>query len=129
MKIAEFVSASLTIMFISFASYSAASPPGKTVSWNTPAGRVVFSGSIHEGKGMRCMDCHQDSGKGKKLFEMRLNSFVTNHRELDSGKYCGYCHNGKVSFRISDKANCSRCHKKSESKTRRTILSASGFQG
>ncbi|MBN2655195.1 MAG: cytochrome C [Nitrospirae bacterium] len=106
------VFAALSIAFLLLASQSAASPPGKTVSWYTPAGKVVFSGSIHEGKGMRCMDCHQDSGKGNRLFEMKHNSFKTTHKELDAGRYCGHCHNGKVSFSISDKSNCSRCHKK-----------------
>jgi c(7)-type cytochrome triheme protein len=28
------------------------------------------------------------------------------------GKYCGTCHNGKKAFSASDKASCSKCHKK-----------------
>ncbi len=102
----------LTSAFLLSVNNSPASPPGKTVSWNTPAGKVVFNGSIHAGKGMRCMDCHQESGSGRRIFEMRKNSFKAKHADLDAGRYCGQCHNGTVSFSTSDKSNCSRCHKK-----------------
>jgi hypothetical protein len=32
--------------------------PGKTVTWDTPMGKVVFDGKNHAQAGLKCLDCH-----------------------------------------------------------------------
>ena len=64
---------------------------------------AVFSHSIHIAKtGGACKGCHNGSvitGKGK----------VVTMAEMEKGRTCGSCHNGKRTFAVT--ANCERCHK------------------
>ena len=41
-----------------FVSHAQAIQPGKTVTWNTPMGKVVFDGKNHADAGVKCLDCH-----------------------------------------------------------------------
>ncbi len=81
-------------------------PPGKTVDFPDGAmGKVVFDGKVHADKGLKCNDCHT------KIFPMKKGTKLT-MADLNSGKYCGECHNGTKAFATKDAANCSKCHKK-----------------
>lgn len=66
-------------------------------------GTATFSHSIHIDKtGGACKGCHNGkviSGKGKSV----------TMAEMEKGRTCGFCHNGKRAFTVS--ANCDRCHK------------------
>jgi c(7)-type cytochrome triheme protein len=81
-------------------------PPGKTVDWDTSAGKVVFDGKIHADKGLKCNDCHT------KIFKMKKGADEMKMADINAGKFCGECHNGTKVFKASDSANCVKCHKK-----------------
>ncbi len=69
------------------------------------SGKVVFDGKVHADKGLKCTDCHT------KIFQMKKSATIT-MADMNSGKYCGVCHNGEKAFKSSDPANCQKCHKK-----------------
>lgn len=81
-------------------------PPGKTIEWENPAGKVVFDGKIHAEKGLKCNDCHT------KIFKMKKGSDVMKMADINAGKFCGACHNGTEAFKANDPVQCSACHKK-----------------
>jgi c(7)-type cytochrome triheme protein len=95
----------LALAFISSDGFAV--PSGKTVEFKDgSAGKVVFSGSIHAGKGLKCKDCHP------KIFPMKKSTEELKMSDLNAGKYCGECHNGKRAFATNNPADCSKCHKK-----------------
>lgn len=70
----------------------------RAVVRKTTAGDAVFSHDSHvSGKGYGCKSCH-----GK----MTLRGTMA---EMDKGKSCGTCHNGKKAFATN--ANCGSCHR------------------
>ena len=84
-------------------------PKGQTVEFKGgDAGKVVFDGKTHADTGAKCNDCH----KKPKLFEKSAGSNEITMKAINSGKFCGACHNGKEAFKADDKANCAKCHKK-----------------
>jgi|SRR5208283_3962615 len=75
-------------------------------------GKVTFDGKMHNtklGPGM-CKECHP------KIFPFKApgaeGSAKITMEDINSGKFCGVCHNGTKAFKASDAANCSKCHKK-----------------
>lgn len=78
--------------------------PGKTVSWDTPMGKVVFDGKNHAAAGLKCEACHS------KIFKMRKGSTDMKMADISAGKFCGKCHNGTRAFATTD--NCDICHRK-----------------
>ena len=83
-----------------------ATPPGKTVEYaGGDKGKVVFNGKTHADKGLKCPDCHPKTWPMKKGAAMKM-------ADLNTGKFCGTCHDGKKAFKTSDEANCAKCHKK-----------------
>ncbi len=95
----------LIVCFLRVESFAV--PSGKTVEFKDgSAGKVVFSGTIHAEKGLKCTDCHP------KIFPMKKTTEEMKMSDLNAGKYCGECHNGKRAFSTSDPAACSKCHKK-----------------
>jgi len=85
-------------------------PPGKTVAWEGGgAGRVVFEGTLHKNKGLKCHDCHTRLFANMKSGSPRTRMSM---KEMYEGNFCGACHNGKEAFSLNDKANCAKCHKK-----------------
>jgi c(7)-type cytochrome triheme protein len=82
-------------------------PASKTVEFDGKgAGKVVFDGKIHAGKGTKCKVCHKD------LFKMKKGTAVLTMKDMEAGKNCGACHNGTKAFGVKDKATCAKCHKK-----------------
>jgi len=77
---------------------------GKSVEWNSSMGKVVFKGDDHAGKGLKCAECHS------KIFKMKKGTAVMKMAEINAGKYCGTCHDGKKAFGTA--GNCAKCHKK-----------------
>ena len=79
---------------------------GKTLTWpGGGRGEVRFEGKEHAKKGHACKDCH--SG----LFSMKFGTAAMTMAALDSGQYCGACHNGTVTFSTKDPKKCHECHR------------------
>ncbi len=62
-------------------------------------GPVVFSHTVHL-RTMQCGACHS------KLYRTGQNPKVS-MAEMEKGKSCGACHNGKKAFAVAD---CGKCH-------------------
>jgi c(7)-type cytochrome triheme protein len=85
---------------------AAAVGPGKELSWpGGGAGTVRFEGKDHAEEGHGCKDCHPG------LFTMKYGAAKMTMAALNSGKYCGACHNGKAAFSTTDPKECHECHK------------------
>src|SRR5674476_1436560 len=81
-------------------------PPGKTVEFASPMGKVTFDGKAHADKGLKCADCHTKP----KLFEMKKGGDKITMAAMNEGKFCGACHNGKKAFSVKAPADCAKCH-------------------
>ncbi len=69
------------------------------------AGDVTFSHEAHvNGVGLECTACHAD------LYTSSRQHKKVSMKQMEKGKSCGVCHNGKKAFSV--KKNCSNCHKK-----------------
>ncbi len=69
------------------------------------AGNVVFSHDNHVGGvGLKCTDCHDS------LYITKEKHKAVSMAQMQKGKSCGACHNGKKAFDV--KAACNNCHKK-----------------
>ena len=102
MKKATKLAAALMVVAMA-ATQAFAVPSGKSVQWKTPMGTVTFKGADHAGKGIKCSACHPKIWKMKKGAAMKM-------ADINAGKYCGSCHNGKRAFKPA--GNCAKCHKK-----------------
>lgn len=68
-------------------------------------GEVVFSHEAHvEGMALACTECHD------KLFTSSKQHKTVTMKQMQKGKSCGACHNGKKAFSV--KGDCAKCHKK-----------------
>ena len=68
-------------------------------------GEVVFSHEAHvEGMALACTECHD------KLYTSSKQHKVVTMKQMQKGKSCGACHNGKKAFSV--KGDCAKCHKK-----------------
>lgn len=69
------------------------------------AGNVIFSHDKHvESAGLKCTGCHDS------LYITKEKHKSVKMAQMQKGKSCGLCHNGKKAFAV--KANCNNCHKK-----------------
>jgi c(7)-type cytochrome triheme protein len=64
-------------------------------------GNVIFSHKFHIGL-YSCVDCHTS------LFKAARSKNKVSMREMEEGKSCGSCHDGKTAFSVKDK--CGTCH-------------------
>lgn len=79
---------------------------GKTLTWpGGGQGVVEFEGKEHAKKGYKCDACHP------KLFQMKKGGAKMTMVSLNSGQYCGVCHNGRTAFSTDDSRKCHECHK------------------
>jgi c(7)-type cytochrome triheme protein len=102
------VLALVVVVTLTMAVSAFAVAPGKTVEFDGKgAGKVVFDGKAHADKGAKCADCHQSG-----LFKMKKGADVLTMKDMEAGKTCGACHDGKKAFGVADKAACGKCHKK-----------------
>jgi c(7)-type cytochrome triheme protein len=77
-------------------------PVREIVFVDKDAGNVTFSHTSHLGM-YKCGDCHT------RLFATARNRSKVSMQEMESGKSCGACHDGKTGFTV--KENCASCHK------------------
>ena len=104
--IASAVFVSFVLLFA--ASESSAVPEGLTLTWpGNGAGKVIFDGTIHAKKGLQCDACHVAG-----LFQTKYGGDKMTMADLNRGKFCGACHNGKRAFSTSDQKQCHRCHER-----------------
>lgn len=103
MKFSRVLALILTVVFSIGTVFAV--PPGKPVDYaGGGKGKVVLDGKIHADKGAKCPDCHPKTWPMKKGAAMKMG-------DMNDGKACGTCHNGKKAFKTSDEANCGKCHK------------------
>jgi c(7)-type cytochrome triheme protein len=67
---------------------------------------AVFPHWVHRMQ-YKCPACHDT------LFKMKAGANLVTMDELQAGKWCGVCHDGKAAF-ISDLNSCLRCHYKNK---------------
>ena len=65
-------------------------------------GDVIFSHKFHTSL-YTCSDCHTST------FQVARNTLKVSMLEMEKGKSCGSCHDGKTAFSVKDK--CESCHK------------------
>jgi c(7)-type cytochrome triheme protein len=66
------------------------------------AGNVQFSHKTHTARNS-CNDCHT------AIFGLNKHKKPVTMTEMEKGKSCGTCHDGKMAFPVT--ANCAECHK------------------
>ncbi len=66
------------------------------------AGNVVFSHKFHSGL-YTCADCHTP------VYQTTRSAVRVSMAEMEKGKSCGSCHEGKTAFSVKEK--CESCHK------------------
>lgn len=96
----------LTLCFTLVLAASAfAVPSGKVIEFNkSPMGKVLFDGEKHKTAGATCKECHTDGMFPK----MKQGTVKISMEEINAGRLCGFCHNGKRAFGTA--GNCARCH-------------------
>ncbi len=52
----------------------------------------------------KCYVCHED------IFVMKAGANAITMDAIQSGKFCGTCHNGKIAFEVGFET-CQRCHR------------------
>lgn len=102
----RFTGALVVLITAVLAGNASAVPVGKTAEWDAPMGKVTFDGKVHADTGLKCLDCHS------KIFKMKKGSTEMKMADINSGKFCGECHNGKKAFETNNPDNCVKCHKK-----------------
>ena len=78
---------------------------GGDITLKNKGGAVLFSHAGHvEAAGLKCQECHQ------KFFKNSKQHQTVSMKQMEKGKSCGACHNGKAAFGVKDQ--CERCHQK-----------------
>jgi len=75
--------------------------PGSNPAVEVPT--ALFPHWVHRMQ-YKCYACHED------IFQMKAGSNVIDMDAIQSGKFCGTCHNGKIAFQVTFDS-CPRCHK------------------
>ena len=66
---------------------------------------VLYSHDYHVSKAkLKCAECHP------RLYKRSAQHAVVGMANMQKGKSCGSCHNGKKAFDVSDKKQCATCH-------------------
>jgi c(7)-type cytochrome triheme protein len=78
---------------------------GDIVFHPTGAKNVQYSHELHVAKiGLKCNNCHS------QIYFMAIDANKkSSMAEMEKGRSCGTCHNGKKAFDVKG-TNCSRCH-------------------
>lgn len=90
--------------------------PGEQIEVRLPAdlifdrtmgegGAVIFRHTTHTAfAGGQCVACHPQP------FKILHPTRQASHEEMNAGRSCGMCHDGKKAFGVDDGAQCQRCH-------------------
>lgn len=98
------VATAAALIVVLAAAQAMAVSAGKSLEWKSSMGTVTFKGDDHAGKGLKCAECHP------KIFKMKKDAAEMKMADINAGKFCGECHNGKKAFKSA--GNCAKCHKK-----------------
>lgn len=78
---------------------------GGDITLKNKGGNVMFSHETHvAGMRLKCNECHD------KLYTNAKQHKKITMKQMQKGKSCGTCHNGKTAFSV--KGDCAKCHKK-----------------
>ena len=77
-------------------------PVRELVFEDKDAGNVAFSHKLHTGL-YTCADCHAS------LYKATRSKVKVSMKDMEAGKSCGGCHDGKTAFSVKEK--CESCHK------------------
>jgi len=78
---------------------------GGDITLKSKGGTVLFSHENHvDGMKLACTECHD------KLYLSKGQHKTVTMKQMQKGKSCGSCHNGKKAFSV--KGDCLKCHKK-----------------
>ena len=77
-------------------------PTGELLFDEKSTGNVMFSHKAHIALYV-CVDCHTS------LFKPARSKVKVSMQEMENGKSCGACHEGKTAFSVKEK--CDSCHK------------------
>jgi c(7)-type cytochrome triheme protein len=89
--------AALSVMLLS----AALARPG---AWGASDAAVLFSHRTHvEIAGNKCLGCHPAP------FRMLRPERRVTHQEMEAGRLCGACHDGKTASGVRD--DCEHCHR------------------
>jgi c(7)-type cytochrome triheme protein len=76
------------------------------ITYRISVGNAMFSHDSHvNGKGLGCKSCHKGGPMRRGV----------NMADMEKGRSCGVCHNGKTAFTAA--ANCGSCHRGLATKT------------
>ena len=79
--------------------------PIKLTRTGDSPGQVVFAHSSHVDPAMpACTACHP---REFRILRASPRRAPVMHAEMDTGRYCGACHDGKKAFALDD---CAACH-------------------
>lgn len=93
------------IVLLGIGSAMTAAVGGGDITLKSKGGTVLFSHETHvDGMKLACTECHD-----KLYLSTRQHKAVT-MKQMQKGKSCGLCHNGKKAFSV--KGDCAKCHKK-----------------
>ena len=95
----------LSTLLLLAATAALAAVGGGDVILKYKGGEAYFSHESHvNGMRLKCTQCHD-----KPYTNAALHKKIT-MKEMQKGKSCGICHNGKAAFSV--KGDCAKCHKK-----------------
>ncbi|OGU08015.1 MAG: hypothetical protein A2075_12995 [Geobacteraceae bacterium GWC2_58_44] len=97
--------AATACIVLATAGAASAAVGGGDIAMKNKGGEVVFSHDTHvEGMSLDCTECHS------KLYLSVKQHTAVSMKQMQKGKSCGACHNGKKAFSV--KGDCAKCHKK-----------------
>jgi c(7)-type cytochrome triheme protein len=79
-------------------------PTKEIVFIEKDAGNITFSHKNHTGL-YSCGECHT------KIFNTTRSKSKVSMKEMETGKSCGSCHDGKTAFSVATDKDCDKCHK------------------
>ena len=84
-------------------------PPDFSYEDTKPLEPVPFSHKLHvTEKKLGCPDCHTKPFQMKKMAASKDMTMA----KLNSGEFCGNCHNAKKAFSTKEAKDCAKCHVK-----------------
>lgn len=97
--------AAITCIAMATAGSALAAVGGGDITLKNKGGNAVFSHEAHvDGMKLACTECHD------KLYLSKGQHKTVTMKQMQKGKSCGACHNGKKAFSV--KGDCAKCHKK-----------------
>lgn len=95
----------MVVMLLGISTTASAAVGGGDVLLKNKGGDVVFSHETHVvGMNLKCTQCHD------RLYTNAKKHKKVSMKEMQKGKSCGACHDGKTAFSV--KGDCATCHKK-----------------